>query len=203
MIYEVQITVPRTLREVALADPAAPLPPVVFSSRPLTAAEEQARREAEQLKQAQIERDAIHRVLAGMTQAAQNLQASERQLLAEMQRLSVELAVAIASRLIHDKLSSGDFAVETLVRETVERVGSKRPVKVFLHPHDVALLEQRLQNSGQPFSDRNDVQVVVDPLLRRGDCRAETADVRVIAQLEAQLTGLRQNLLEALTDAQA
>ena len=57
-----------------------------------------------------------------------------------MQKLAVELAVAIASRLLHDQIQAGDYPVENLVRTVVERLDTPQPVTVFLHPEDLAAL---------------------------------------------------------------
>src|SRR5262249_51863811 len=113
----------------------------------------------------------------------------------ELQRVAVELAVTIATRLIHDKVQANDFAVEELVRKVVEQLEPKQPVTVRLHPEDKALLERRL--AGQPLvpADAAEVPGVGDTAVPRGNCVAEAGPVSMQSQLEKQLSDIREHLL--------
>jgi len=170
------------------AEPAA-----AETAEPLTQAAVRAQLE----KQVAQESEAVRRVLAAVNTAAQSFRAQQEQNLAQWQRLAVELAVVIVGRLTHDKIRSGDFAVEESVRKIVSQLASRQPVKVYLHPEDVALLERRL--AGQPlFTDASQVQVAADPGLSRGNCRADAGEVTLLARLDAQLAELRQQTLRSL-----
>jgi flagellar assembly protein FliH len=208
--YEIAIPFSRAIRGVVRVDPTAPLPPPVIPAvtppRP-TAEQEQevaraAQARAEQEKRWQVEHEAIQRTLKALTDAVQGLEAQQRQRLGELQRMAIELSVAIASRLVHETLQVGDFAVEALVRKAVAKLEARGVVTVRLNPEDVALLEQRLK--GQPLLPENaDVHLVADPALARGNCRAEAGDILVTSQWEAQLEEIRQHLLRSVGNANA
>src|ERR1043166_9113226 len=74
-------------------------------------------------KRIKEEQAAVQRVLAGLGQAARSLTEQEQRHRNELPRAVVELAVAVASRLVHEKLKTGEFAVEELVRQAVDRLG--------------------------------------------------------------------------------
>jgi len=158
---------------------------------------------AEKARQDKKEREAIECVLRNLHEAAAFLRSQQQEHLEEMQRLAVELAVAIASRLLHDQIQSGDYPVETLVRKVVERLDTPQPVTVFLHPADLALLKQRLGEGRTIFPESAEVQLRSDAALARGDVRAQAGDISVLADLEEQLKDIRGTLQETLSVAAA
>ena len=159
------------------------------------------RRTEEEQARLAAEREAIARVLAGMAESAQNFDARKRQLLAEMQQVAVELAVAVAGRLMHQKIEAGEFPIENVVRQVVEQLGAKQSVQVCLHPDDLALLAQRLGDA--PLATASaDLQLVADAELSRGDCRAQAGELSVLSQLDVQLADLRRQLLGSLGHAE-
>lgn len=147
------------------------------------------------------ERSAIERTLAGMTDVAEDLRAQQRQRLAEMQQLAVELAITVAGQLVHQRIAAGAFGVESLVQKVVDRLETTQAVTVYLHPDDVTLLEQRL-GEGRPLLENNEYRLVGDPSLGRGDCRAETDEHSIHAHLEQQIADIRKHLLQHLPDAE-
>lgn len=224
MVYEAAISFRAGLLGVALADPSTrfdpvptvlgelplppddlSLPPAKLPSPPAAVAPTtscEAELDEAVAKQIQEEREAVERTLAHMTDVAHELKAQQRQRLTEMQQLAVELAVAIAGRLVHDRIEAGDFAVETLVHQVVERLETKQAVTVYLHPADIALLERRLGEGQALFPNNAEVRLAADDSLNRGECRAETGDVSVLSRLEEQLATIRQRLLGSLADAE-
>ncbi|MBI3462416.1 MAG: hypothetical protein HY000_05060 [Planctomycetes bacterium] len=141
------------------------------------------------------EREALERVLSGLADAARRLTGWHDQLLGEVQHATVELALAIASRLIHQKIETGMFPVESLVRAAVKRLGESDAAVVHLHPEDLALLRRRLGDDRLSQEER-DVRFVADSCLARGDCRVEADQWSIVSSLECQLADLRELLLE-------
>jgi flagellar biosynthesis/type III secretory pathway protein FliH len=109
--------------------------------------------------------------------------------------------MAIASHLVHQHLQTGEFAVEALVHKVVQRLQPTEAVKVFLNPEDWALLHQR-QETKPLQSGGPSLQLLADPALQRGDCRAESGDVGLLWQLEDQLSEIRRHLLRSLSEAE-
>jgi flagellar assembly protein FliH len=178
-----------------------PLPP-----RPASSAEVLARTQALAVQEQRLreEGEALKRILTSLQNAAQAVATQQMEQLAEVRRVTVELAVAIASRLIHERILAGQFGVETLVRQVLEKLEPRQPIAVRLHPDDLALLKRRLP-AGDPLANlENDkVRFVADPALSRGDCRAEAGDVRIVSHLQGQLEEIRQHLLRSVGHAQS
>lgn len=220
------------LRGAHLADPRVPLPPLPEPEPepvPLPVpvpVPEQAKREREgererepepapppappapanlwesEIGQALAEdRARIERALTALAAKVETLQESRRRDWRDWQRGAVELAVTLASRLLHDRLTAGDFPVESLVGELLGQVGGVGPVVVHLHPEDLALLQSRFGD--RPLTEgQENLTIVPDPALGRGDCRVETGDAVALAQLPVQLEEARRRMLRSLGHAQ-
>ncbi len=132
-----------------------------------------------------------------MTEAAGAQRSREQLWLAEMQQATITLALAIASRLVHMKIEAEEFDLEALVREVVERLGTRSAVKVHLHPEDLALLKERLSVHETVALGQHRIELCADPLVGRGGCRADAGDVSVLSKLDLQLAELKQNLLRS------
>ncbi len=225
MTFEAVIPFPRTLRGVSLVEPAVWLPSPGTPDRGtlkdqlddlkgrLAAAEaaaaeaitraaeaEAARAAAE--TQALRERGAVGSAVAALTTAAAELRKHQQQRLTEMQEAASVLAVEIASHLVHERIQSGNYAVEGLVQKVIARLRPDHAATVYLHPEDLKVLERRLD--GEPLltaSGDDDVRLVADGSLARGDCRGEAGDVTVLYRLEEQIGDLRQHFRKSLPAA--
>ena len=143
----------------------------------------------------------IERTLTAITSRVDALHESRRREWRDWQRNAVELAVTLASRLLHDKLAEGDFPVESVVRELIGEVGPG-PLVVHLHPADLALLRKRLD--GKPLeAGHQGLKFAADPALGRGDCLVESTDTLALSQLPLQLAEMRRRMLRSLGHAQA
>ncbi len=195
MIHELLLVVPGQLREVELVDPAAPL-----IGEDVHAQEK--KNEAARANQLSAEeQELLRRLATNLTESVFDIQEQQSRRLEEMQQVAVELAIAVASHLVHERIEAGDYAVERLVRQAVERLKTTQPVTIYLNPLDVQLLEKRLAKCQPPALDLVHLHLVGDALLKRGDCRAEAGDTCALSDMQEQLAGIRRHLLEALPEA--
>lgn len=203
MIYEAAVTLRPGLAQITLADPSLPLEPVRRPSPPPPEPElvpEYVAGPGAALPPP--EGDSVALLLEQLIDVVQDLKAQQRERLEEMQKVAVEVAVAVASHVLYERIKAGDFAIEELVRRAAKRLESHEAVKVYLHPDDLAALERRTIEGPLLALEGEDVRLIADPGLGRGDCRAETGDVSVVTQLEEYLAEIRRDLLQALPEAQ-
>ena len=189
---------------VTLADPAAPLEPVRCRRRPSTPAPHvhlgATPRTLEPVDRE--ERDRLAGVLGQLLELVGELRSAQRARLEEMQRVAVELAVAVARQLLFDRLEAGEFPVEQMVRAAVQRLEPRQAVTVYLNPEDLALLERRTADEPLFALDTEELRLVGDPALARGGCRAESGDLGILTNLEDHLADIRRDLLQALPAAE-
>jgi flagellar assembly protein FliH len=122
---------------------------------------------------------------------------------AQMRQAAVELALAVAGRLVFDKLHASEFPIEEMVRQAVARLPTAPSVRVYLHPDDLALLRRRLGEQPLLPGPEPDVQLSADATLKRGGGRVEADEIHVLADLSGQLAELRQQLLWSASHAQS
>ncbi len=170
--------------------PAEPLPPETPAPPPPDPWE------GEIGRRLQEERAVIERTLGAMTREITALEAWRREEAEGWKRAAAELGVAIAARILHTRISAGDFPAEEVVREMVGQAGPG-PLAVYLHPEDLELLRSRV--GGGPLTDEpGRITLRGDPALGRGDCRVEGRDALVLARLPDQLEDMRRQLLRSL-----
>jgi flagellar biosynthesis/type III secretory pathway protein FliH len=148
----------------------------------------------------------------------------------QWRRSAIELAVTLATRLLHDRITSGDYPFENLIREMVGEMDSRGPVTVYLHPDDLEALKVRMEARGggkeestigeaegnvlwasssppallpSPLLTAEDYTLAADPSMGRGDCRIEAEEGTTLSQLAIQLDELRRQLLHGLGHAHA
>lgn len=180
------------LCEIVRVNPHLPLPNVP----PSRILEDPAQRERE-------ERQAIERVLEQLTNCANQFAAGYHAMAEEMRQAAIELAVAVAGRVVFDKLQAGEFPIEEMVRQALTRLPAAPTLTIFLHPDDLALLQRRLAAKPLLPAREAHLRIEADASLRRGSCRAEAGEIHVLADLTDQLARLRQHLLWSASHAQS
>jgi flagellar biosynthesis/type III secretory pathway protein FliH len=151
---------------------------------------------------AALERERMGKLLDVLERRAGEAQAIVAAPLDELARLAVEIGVAAAARLTHAKIAADEFGIETLIRGAIDRLPTRQPVEIHLHPEDVELLNKRLGDGGE-IAGKRTVRFVADSKIPRGDCKATVGDVEVWSEIATQLDELHDRLMEGLPAASA
>ncbi len=140
--------------------------------------------------------DALDQAAAQLREAAKIMrQRWEQIVLPEMTQITTELAHAIAGKLVADKVLAGQFPIENIVQEVVERLNTDGPVVVKLHPDDLAVWHEHAeQHVSRALMDDN-IRMQADANMARGDCQATGGEVSIIYELRRQIEELRHQLL--------
>lgn len=194
-MFEQRLQLARPLINVRLASAAG----AARSSPEAAPAVRDAVAEQEALKR---ERETFDRLLESIAESVDDLEKRRQDSLAEMQQAAVEIAIAVASHLVFEKVRAEDFAVEELVAGVVSRLNSQSPVTVQLHPEDLAKLERRLAGRTTPWPNPERMRLVADRSIAQGNCQAESDSYAILSKIELQLAEIRQHLLENVEDAQ-
>lgn len=179
------------LAPVAAPPPAPPIPPPA-------PADIQPDLTAELL----ADRATIEAVLGRVEVAVDELRAERANQLSQLQQVALAMSLTIATRLMHERIEAGEFAVEAKVRDMIAQLGDDTAVTVRLNPADLALLTNRL--GGEPLSDQYaDPKFVADPNLGRGDCRVEGRESMLLSDLARELEEIRDELLRRMKNARS
>lgn len=194
-VFEIAFRAAPRLRDLVRASPHLPLPPL---PAPLPKAPP-----PDPFQKEREERQAIEQVLEQLRSAAAQMRTHYQTMLDEMRQAAVELALAVAGRLVFDQLQDGVFPIEEMVRQALARLPSAPSFTVYLHPEDRKLLQQRLADQPLLPARETQVRIETDAALKRGSCRAEAGEIHVLADLAEQLAELRRHLLWSASHAQS
>jgi flagellar biosynthesis/type III secretory pathway protein FliH len=119
------------------------------------------------------------------------------QLVHQLQEASVEIAMAVVSRIWREHQST--LPVRPMVESLVAAVRPHTPAILRLHPQQWATWQQIPDHTLPPELEA--MTVVADPQLAPGTCRLEADQWTIESSVTSLLAELRQQLLEELADA--
>ena len=209
LMTETTITLKLPVRRVVLGDPSAPPPEWLQAhhrrlahfalgeantvSGPRTA-NSAASAELESRLREQVE--ALEQAGMQLQVAAKSMQVHWQHIvLPELQQTTIELAHAIAAKLVLDRVLSDQFPIENLVREVVERLNTEQPIVVKLHPADFSVWQQHVTSQIEATALGENIRVQADAALARGDCQASSGEISIVYELRRQIEELRQQLV--------
>lgn len=148
------------------------------------------------------ERQQVERVVTHLRSACDKLLADRHTRLEQWQSAAIELAVTMASKLLHHELTTESFRYDDMIRDMAKQLGDDVPVTVRMHPDDVTILEKRLK--GEPlFSHDRDPHLVPDGSLPRGEVRVDGKEAVLVSNVTRQLKAMRSDLLGRLGHARS
>lgn len=125
-------------------------------------------------------------MLRRLTETLQELTVTRAQMIRQTERQMVQLALAVARRVVHREVS-------------LDRLGENMAVTIRLHPADF----EATAAGRTAHLDGGDVSVVADPRIGRGGCRVESEFGTMEAGIDAQIQELALALLGAADTAEA
>lgn len=205
-----EITVPMTLPvvDVVLGTPGSDPPswleaqfsqlPMIAAARRTVAAEQaMVRLQQQQQDELRRQREAWVRGLDELRSVSKQTESQSMAALQELREAAVELAHAIACKLVFQHLAAGTFPLDRLVSEVLGRLNSHEPATVRLHPEDLAILRTD-QDFAQSLDSEGNVRLVADSKLSRGDCTAVAGEISVVYDLQRQIEEIRRELLSTV-----
>jgi len=122
-----------------------------------------------------------------MYQLLESIRAERKQVLARTEGELVELALAIARKVIGDVALKETDAVVFMVQQAVEQLGQDGPCQVHLHPEDVKRLTAHWGKEKKPW------ELAPDERLSPGSCIVACGATTVDARPETQLAIIRRS----------
>jgi len=102
------------------------------------------------------------------------------------------LALEIARRILMCKVGKGDYEIQAIVEEALQRAPTRQNVVVRLHPEDVSRCQQLQQDT--PRSPFAELEFRADGSIGRGECLVETPKGIVRSFLEEHLEHIGEAL---------
>jgi flagellar assembly protein FliH len=130
-------------------------------------------------------------MLRRVAQTIEELSQLRRTITRDTQLQMVQLALALAKRVVLRETSLDPDLVAALAHVAVERLGEQVAATIRLHPEDYATV---LSHRGEQWEGAQ-VSVVPDPVVQRGGCVVESEFGIIDASIDAQFAELSRALL--------
>ena len=119
----------------------------------------------------------------------------------ELQRVAVELAVAVAAHVLKKTIDANEFQLEELVQSAVEQLHLHEQTKIYVNGEDKEYLESLPQERLGVLAEQ--AEIVEDPQMPRGSCRVFAGEHGLLSRMDTRLEDLRHSLLEGIEYARA
>ena len=129
------------------------------------------------------------------------LQAEEarNQIVLGADRQIIELALAVASKVLAREIEGNPLIILPIVTEALEKVRDQAQLVVRVNPIHYSLLLEAKNDLQRMIGGQQEITILSDPSLGEADCLVETGNGTVDARLETQMTALRQRLEELVS----
>ncbi len=135
----------------------------------------------------------VQPLMERLTQALKELASARPALLRDAEAELVDLALAIAHRILRRQLAIDRDALQGLVKSALEKMQAQQICRVRVHPELSGALRHALERQGQGA-----LEVVEDASLSFGGILLETARGNLDASLETQLEEIGVGLADRL-----
>jgi flagellar assembly protein FliH len=143
---------------------------------------------------AQQERIRVDPVLARLARTIADLGEARTKALMEADHDIVQLAIAVARRILRRELTVDPDSLAGIVKAALERIATRETQRVRVNPEDAGCIERHLQSAGTPPR----IEVCADSSLERGSVIFETARGNLDASVSTQLTEIERGLTDML-----
>jgi flagellar assembly protein FliH len=130
-------------------------------------------------------------LLQRLTETLVELRQTRSEMIRQTERQLVELALAVARRVLHREVSLEPDLLVAMIRVALDRLGEAGQVTIRLHPAEFEAVS--VARSGALAGDH--VAVVADARVGRGGCRVESDYGSVDAGVDAQIQEIGRVLL--------
>jgi len=133
-------------------------------------------------------------LLPALQSLVQELTTAKQEWLKQWETTALEVAVAIAEKVIRRELSQTPEIAADLVRETLQMAAGNGEINIRLNPEDLDSMENGQAMLVDELKKLARSQIAADPNLQRGDCVVETAFGAIDNRIATQLQRIRDEL---------
>jgi flagellar assembly protein FliH len=152
---------------------------------------------ASQQAEAQVDtrvKQQLQSSVSALQQAAAELTVAKESLLAAWETQVVDLAVAIAARVIRTEIADKPQITIGLIQESLRLAADETQLMLQLNPADVAALGKEIDACLSDLGKVGKVEVVPVESVERGGCRLLTSSGEIDQRLETQLQRIESEL---------
>ncbi|MGM0653011.1 MAG: FliH/SctL family protein [Bacillota bacterium] len=119
-----------------------------------------------------------------------------KEIIASSEKKIVELAVAVAERLVYRQIEVEPETITSIARETMNMLNEGTQVDLYVNPADLEKCFDYREFLTKEYPDINKLEVLPDPQLPRGSCRVESESGVVEYLIDEEKEQLKEMLLK-------
>jgi len=128
-------------------------------------------------------------VLRNFQQALEAIEQMKRKIRLTAERETVDLALAIARKIVGQEISVQPQVIENILQKALEKVEGQDSISIILHPDDLAHMQSADNRICDLLAGYDHLQFKADGSMQKGGCLIETemgcVDARIEKQIEA------------------
>ena len=141
--------------------------------------------------------DRIGSALAALAEAEAAIRAREEEFLRAAERSAVELAIAIAEKIVGGTVAARPETVLDVVGGALLRTASRHRLVIEVNPEDLELASASAEGLAARLGGVQRLDVVAERRIERGGCIVRTEEGEIDARIGAQLDRIAELLAEA------
>lgn len=135
-------------------------------------------------------------VVENITGVLSDIQKEREQLIKSSEKEILDLAFAIARKIIHQELAANPDIVQRNVREALSKVTAQKTVKVLVNEDDYTLVESHRDEILSCIKGVDEISIVADSFVGKGGCMIEAELGNIDATVESQFDEIKRALEE-------
>jgi flagellar biosynthesis/type III secretory pathway protein FliH len=129
--------------------------------------------------------------------AEQGIRSREEEFLRAAERSAVELAIAIAEKIVGGPMAARPEAVLDVVAGALLRTASRHRLAIEVNPDDLELVAESAERLAAKLGGVQRLDVVAERRIERGGCIVRTEEGEIDARIGSQLERVAELLAEA------
>ncbi len=125
------------------------------------------------------------------------LNAQQDTFFARLEQEAIELALAVAAKVLDYEVEAHPEIVVAQVRRCLRRVKERERIRLRVHPDDVALVRAQKEDLVRTYDGIERLDILDDQRVGRGGCEVESVNGILDARLDRQLKEVARALQEA------
>ncbi|MGN6136875.1 MAG: FliH/SctL family protein [Aureliella sp.] len=142
----------------------------------------------------QLTEERIRTATAACQQAVDSLSSDTTQWLQEWRDVTIDLAIAMAEKLVRQSMAQGLEPLRVWLEEALMLMRDARDVHILVHPDDFTWAGRYLQQMAKHVPHAGTAEILPDPEVSRGGCIVRCGQGQIDQQLESQLARLGEQL---------
>lgn len=140
----------------------------------------------------------IEPVISAIKEALIQLNAIREETYLQLEKEVVELALAIAQKVICREIATDKETVVCVAREALAKVDDAGKVKIKMNPTDLKFINETKYQLANLIPDVNNVTFEAEENIQSGGCIIETELGEIDARIEKQLQAVKESFLGAM-----